>query len=132
MRLAGHFRGSGCAGPEPFVALFESFTKQEIGSSMNTANLQMQGLLAVVSSLLQVMEQKGVLSRQDIETALARAEADATRGFQHGSLSEANVDAICFPARYLHAAQSSGTATFEEIARAVGQDKDRLGGLGGA
>jgi hypothetical protein len=99
---------------------------------MNTANLQMQGLLAVLSSLLQTIEQQGLLTRAQIEAALSRAEDDATRGFQHPSLSDAHLEAVCFPSRYLRVAQTSGTATFEQVARAVGQDKDRTGNLGGA
>jgi hypothetical protein len=100
---------------------------------MNTANLQMQGLLAAVSSVLQTIEQKNVLSRQDINAALERAEMDATRGLQHESLSDAHIEAIRFPARYLKTAQGSGTATFEEIAAAVGQQKGGgTNNLGGA
>ena len=100
---------------------------------MNTANLQLQGLLGVVSSLLQTLEQKGVLSRAEIETLLERAEADSTRGGQHGELSDANIEAVLFPARYLRAAQRSGTATFAEIARSIGQQKDsNVGGPGEA
>jgi hypothetical protein len=100
---------------------------------MNTANLQMQGLLAAFSSVLQAIEQKNILSRQEIQSALERAELDVTRGLQHESLSDAHIEAIRFPARYLKMAQGSGTATFEEIAAAVGQIKgggmNNLGGI---
>jgi hypothetical protein len=99
---------------------------------MNTANLQMQGLLAVLSSLLQTLEQKDVLSRAQINGALDRAEADVIRGLRQASLSDAHIEAVCFPARYLRTAQSSGTATFEQIARTVGEEKDHTGNLGGA
>ena len=90
---------------------------------MNTANLQMQGLLAAVSSILQAIEQKNLLTRQEINAALERAEMDATRGLQHESLSDSHIEAIRFPARYLRLAQGSGTATFEEITTVVGQKK---------
>jgi hypothetical protein len=100
---------------------------------MNTANLQLQGLLAALSSILRKIEQKNVLSREEINEALERAEMDATRSPQHESLSDAHIDAIRFPARYLKTAQCSGIATFEEIAAAVGQRKGGgVNNLGGA
>jgi hypothetical protein len=100
---------------------------------MNTANLQMQGLLAAVSSILQAMEQKNVLSRQEIDAALERAEMDAIRGLQHEALSDAHIEAIRFPARYLRTAQGSGTATFEETAAGVGKMKGGVvNNVGGA
>ena len=44
---------------------------------MNTANLQLQGLLLAMYALLDSMKQKGVLNRQEIEQALETAEANA-------------------------------------------------------
>jgi len=91
---------------------------------MNTANLQLQGLLAVVSSLLQAIERKGGLTRSEIETLLDRAETDAaTSARQHEGLSEANIEAVCFPARYLRQSMNgrAGSQSFAEVAMAVGQ-----------
>jgi hypothetical protein len=94
---------------------------------MNTANLQLQGLLAVCSALLRAIEQKGVLSREQIEAALHRAEADAAESAQqHDGLSDAHVDAVRFPARYLRMALSdaAGARSYARVATAVGRTKD--------
>jgi len=94
---------------------------------MNTANLQLQGVLAALSSLLQAIEAKGVLTRGEIEAALDQAEADAAESAQHHEgLTEANIDAVRFPARYLRQALNghSGSQPFADVANAVGQRKD--------
>jgi hypothetical protein len=94
---------------------------------MNTANLQLQGVLAVLTSLLQAMERKGALSRAEIGTALNRAEADALAGIQrHAGLSDAHMDAVRFPARYLRMALAGdpGLHSFAKVASAVGRAKD--------
>ena len=44
---------------------------------MNTANLQLQGLLLATYALLDFMKQKAVLNRQEIDQALETAEANA-------------------------------------------------------
>ena len=91
---------------------------------MNTANLQIEGLLVALVAINQRLVAKGVLSRQEIAEALADAEktvaADAGR-----NLSEANGKAILFPIRYLAdalAATSSGEdRTFREEASRIGR-----------
>jgi hypothetical protein len=103
-----------------------STTNQHI-VAMNTANLQLQGVLAVLTSLLQAMERKGALSRAEIGTALNRAEADAVAGAQrHEGLSDAHIDAVRFPARYLRMALTGdpGLHAFAKVASAVGRAKD--------
>ena len=95
---------------------------------MNTANLQLEGLYAAVSTLMTTLRNKGVLSAQEIENALAETErrlsADPDRPTE---LSAAHVDAICFPVRYLRLAnrlEAEGTTpSFTELARRIGQDK---------
>jgi hypothetical protein len=94
---------------------------------MNTANLQLQGVLAALSALLQAIEAKGVLTRAELEAALDRAETDAAESARHHeALTEANIDAVRFPARYLRQALNghSGEQSFAEVANAVGQRKD--------
>ena len=93
---------------------------------MNTANLQLQGLLLATYALLDSMKQKGVLNRQEIEqvleTAEANALADATRV---ENLSDANMEAVLFPIRFLRCANTSATTpeTFSTIAQLVGETK---------
>ena len=95
---------------------------------MNTANLQLEGLYVAVASLMNAIRDKGLLSEEDIEGALARAEevalADPIRPSQ---LSPAHVDAICFPLRLLRLANRAGAQgqqpSFTELATQVGQMK---------
>ena len=93
---------------------------------MNTANLQLQGVLTVVASLLKALEEKGALSRAEIEKALDRAESEAAAGAQHERLSDANIEAVRFPARFLRAslAAKTGNRSFAAVAMDVGQRKD--------
>lgn len=86
---------------------------------MNTANLQLQGVLTAMAELVRAIEAKGVLSRPEIDAALDRAEREASRSAgQHESLSPAHIEAVCFPARYLRTALS-GTAEDRDFAAVV-------------
>ena len=86
---------------------------------MNTANLQLQGVLTAMAELIRAIEAKGLLSRPEIEAALARAEREAAGSAgQHEGLSPANVEAVCFPARYLRTALG-GTAEESDFAAVV-------------
>ena len=96
---------------------------------MNTANLQMQGLLLAVASINNTLVHKGLLTIDDIDLALRKAEASLTgeeRLFE--DLSPANRDAVCFPIRLLQMANlSQGEADvpgFSELTRMVGQTKE--------
>ena len=95
---------------------------------MNTANLQLQGLLLAVASMNRALVHKGLLSIDEIDLALRKAEASLT-GEERLSedMSPANRDAICFPIRLLQMANSSqgeaGIPAFSELARMVGQTK---------
>jgi hypothetical protein len=93
---------------------------------MNTANLQLQGVLTAIAELVRAMEAKGVLTRAEIEAALARAERDASGcAGQHESLSAAHIEAMCFPARYLRMALSGAAdeSDFAAVVAAVGGRK---------
>ncbi len=86
---------------------------------MNTANLQLQGVLTAMAALIRAIEAKGLLSRAEIEAALARAEREASTGAaQHENISPANVEAVCFPVRYLRTALA-GTAEESDFAAVV-------------
>jgi len=95
---------------------------------MNTANLQLEGVYAVLAALLTAVRDKGVLNGEEIDRLLSTVEtalaSDARRPVE---LRDANVDAICFPARFLkHAlrASSEGRAfSFAQLASEVGQMK---------
>ena len=75
---------------------------------MNTANLQLKGILLALYALLDTLKSKGVLNQQEIEDALKAAEAKAsTEAEERDGLSEANADAIAFPIRFLQEANSA-------------------------
>ena len=95
---------------------------------MNTANLQLEGVCVALSAILDALRSKGAISGAEIETVLAAAE-DAVRGDARrpDEMSDANVEAICFPIRYLRAANrlSDGgpVSAFSRIATGVGQER---------
>ena len=93
---------------------------------MNTANLQLEGLLLALVSLVELLDRKGIASRDELDAMLAAAERNATRDPQRPTeLSPANADAICFPIRFLRAALRgpAGDKTFAQVATA---DKIRM------
>lgn len=89
---------------------------------MNTANLQMEGVLLVLTSLIATMKRKGLLSSDDCDAVLSDA---AGMMFGRDSLSEANREAILFPIRLLKAAghmSDSRQMSFNELAATVGRE----------
>ena len=90
---------------------------------MNTANLQLEGLVTAIASINALLVDSGIVSRGEMQQALDRA--------QHGvncearGLSEANQKAMLFPIRLLLLAnEDSGqgkSRTFAEYAEAVGK-----------
>lgn len=96
---------------------------------MNVANLQLEGLLMAVASINNLLVNQNLLSADDIDTALRKAEAGLTSdGHLLGSMPPANRDAVCFPIRLLRLANNmqseAGVPPFSELARAVGQTKE--------
>jgi hypothetical protein len=93
---------------------------------MNTANLQLEGLLLAVSSVLETMRRKGLLTEQEINDALGQAEK-STKSHVEGmpDLSASNLDAIQFPIRFLRAATNltAPGASFMELATIVAETK---------
>ena len=92
---------------------------------MNTANLQMEGTLLALAALCEVLKRKGVLSGEEIAEALSCAEKGASA--RSSGLSEANVEAIRFPIRFLrHAMQRDGQALgYAAIAAGIGRSRER-------
>jgi hypothetical protein len=91
---------------------------------MNTANLQLEGLYAAMAAIIGTLQQKGVLSPQEIERCLLDAEEATARDRPH-ELSAAHIDAIRFPFRYLRAAsKGEGAQSFAAITAQIGMTKD--------
>lgn len=95
---------------------------------MNTANLQLEGVYAVLAALVGALRDKGLLQPGEIDRLLADVEfALASDPARSADLRGANVDAICFPARFLRLALQNSAAggpfSFTQLASRVGQTK---------
>lgn len=95
---------------------------------MNVANLQIEGLVMALASLNNALVNKGVLSVDELDLALAKAEAAMTGEERlQEDLTPSNRDAVCFPIRLLRFANRSSDETdicsFSELTRMVGQTK---------
>lgn len=96
---------------------------------MNSANLQLEGLYLALAALHQTLVSKGLLSRDDIDIALHRAEQSALgdpRTMEN--LRPAERDALAFPTRLLrvalaHGEDDAGPPDFSSLARQVGLAK---------
>lgn len=101
---------------------------------MNTANLQLQGLYAVIAELLRTLSDKGVLGEADVQDLLRRAEQTAGQDAeQRSEHSLAELEAVLFPIRLLMEARAAGERDerlgFSELAKAVGQSKPARPGV---
>lgn len=96
---------------------------------MNTANLQLEGLLMAVAAINQALVSKGVLTSDEIEHALHVCEQTAQGDDRSEQLSPANRDAIAFPSRLLRLANASARSgaipPFSELTRQVGETKPK-------
>ncbi|RYE83450.1 MAG: hypothetical protein EOP19_13830, partial [Hyphomicrobiales bacterium] len=69
---------------------------------MNTANLQLQGLYAVLAELVATLQAKGVLSVAETDALLRRAEETAGNDAERRTdLSLAEFEVVLFPIRVL-------------------------------
>ena len=95
---------------------------------MNVANLQLEGLLMAIASINHVLVRKGVLTTEEIDIALRRAEASETAEERSDGMSSSNRDAINFPIRLLELANrcqpEADIPSFSALARMVGQMKE--------
>jgi uncharacterized membrane protein YgaE (UPF0421/DUF939 family) len=91
---------------------------------MNTANLQLEGLLLAVAALFAELKRKGALDTNEIEAALDRAAQGASE--RTTNLSDANAEAIRFPIRLLREAlrQTDGSLDYRRLAAEVGRAGD--------
>lgn len=95
---------------------------------MNTANLQLEGVYAVLAALVGALRDKGLLQAGEIDGLLADVELSlASDPARPVELRGANVDAICFPARFLRLALRESSLgqpfSFSQLASRVGQTK---------
>lgn len=95
---------------------------------MNTANLKLEGLYLAIAAVNNALVAKGLLTREEMHTALRMAEETAISDYRVEELSPANRDAVAFPARILQLANNSASATelvpFSELAKRVGKLKE--------
>ena len=93
---------------------------------MNSANLQLEGLLLALYALLDAVKSKGLLNEQEIDEALATAEANALADPQRVTqLSAASLDGVTFPIRFLRIANTASKVpeTFTTLTQLVGETK---------
>ena len=95
---------------------------------MNTANLQIEGLLMAVAAVNKALVAKGLLAPEELDRALAICEQTALGDDRLvEELSPANRDAVLFPIRLLRLANNmsgdDGLPPFAELARTVGETK---------
>jgi hypothetical protein len=93
---------------------------------MNTANLQLEGVLMAMAALCRLMQEKGIAGEQEIENALRLSEEMlASDKLRPEQLSQSNVDATLFPLRFLREANRRNAAgdnyAYAQIATAVGR-----------
>jgi hypothetical protein len=96
---------------------------------MNTANLQLEGLLIAVAALNRMLVDKGLANSDEIDQALAQADSTARNGERMGDgISPANREAVLFPIKLLRAANRAGgnaaAISFAALAGQVGRSKD--------
>lgn len=95
---------------------------------MNVANLQLEGLLMAVASINHLLVQKGMLTAEEIDLALRKAEASEIGQERSESMSASSRDAVNFPIRLLELANQcqpeADMPSFSKLARMVGQIKE--------
>jgi len=91
---------------------------------MNTANLQLEGLLLAVAALFGEMRSNGSLDVTEIEAALDRAEQGASQ--RTTELPAANAEAIRFPIRFLREAlrRAEEELDYQNLVVEIGRARD--------
>ena len=95
---------------------------------MNTANLQLEGLLIAIASINDLLVARGIVDRVEIGHAMDVAEQTILGDYRMEELDPAQRDAIAFPIRVLRLANSgAGTEVlpFSDLAKMVGLTKPR-------
>ncbi|WP_018267945.1 hypothetical protein [Methylosinus sp. LW4] len=94
---------------------------------MNTANLQLEGVYAILAALFGALRDKGALAQEEIDALLVDVELSlANDPLRPRDMRDSNVEAICFPARLLRLALRESAAgegfSFAQLAGRVGQE----------
>ncbi|MEZ2223487.1 hypothetical protein [Rhizobium sp. RCC_161_2] len=91
---------------------------------MNTANLQLEGLIMALAAISETLVGKGILTHQEMAEALRQAEKAVGEDDDH-QLSASNRAATLFPIRVLalanEASQRGRKFTFSDYAELVGK-----------
>ncbi|MBY5459122.1 hypothetical protein EHI47_22870 [Rhizobium leguminosarum] len=91
---------------------------------MNTANLQLKGLIMAMASICDAIVEKELLTSGELNAALSKAKKAVEDDDDH-ELSDANRAAILFPIRVLQLAEEAGRRgerlTFSDYAKLVGK-----------
>ena len=95
---------------------------------MNSANLQLEGVLIAMASINNLLVAKGLVTTEEVAGSLDRAEQTILGDYRADELAPAQRDALAFPIRLLRVANNgsseSDIQSFSELARLVGQTKD--------
>ena len=95
---------------------------------MYVANLQIEGLLMAIASINHILVRKGLLTTQEIDIALRKAEASEVGVERADNISPSDRDSISFPIRLLQLANQcqpeADIPPFSELALMVGQIKE--------
>ncbi|MBY5816267.1 hypothetical protein GYN07_28005 (plasmid) [Rhizobium leguminosarum bv. viciae 248] len=91
---------------------------------MNTANLQLKGLIMAMASICDAIVEKELLTSGELNAALSKAKKAVEEDDDH-ELSDANRAAILFPIRVLQLAEEAGRRgerlRFSDYAKLVGK-----------
>ncbi|MBA9033104.1 hypothetical protein [Rhizobium leguminosarum] len=91
---------------------------------MNTANLQLKGLIMAMASICDAIVEKELLTSGELNAALSKAKKAVEDDDDH-ELSDANRAAILFPIRVLQLAEEAARRgerlTFSDYAKLVGK-----------
>jgi hypothetical protein len=95
---------------------------------MNTANLQLEGVYAVLAALVQTLRDKAILSDVEIAKMLTEVERNiASDGGRPIEVRASNVEAMRFPARFLrHALDASAhgeNPSFAQVVARIGRER---------
>lgn len=95
---------------------------------MNVANLQLQGLYLAIAAINNALVEKGLLTRDEVNEALVRAEQNAMGDDRIvEDMNPAGRDAVAFPMRFLALAnqhtRDKELPGFTELARMVAGTK---------
>jgi hypothetical protein len=95
-------------------------------ATMNTANLQLEGVYAVLAALLHALRDEAIMSDAEIDHMLAEVERDIASDTERPvEVRSSNIDAMCFPVRFLRtslrASAQGQRPSFAQVAAQIKQ-----------